>query len=315
MVVHLLLCGMVGTAVAGVAYPAWTRFRARRKEREPARNEKGIRLDMLPFEYGKGPIGILMIHGFGSGPLVFRCMAPALAEAGFRVRAIRLPGFGEPMAAMKRVSAGDWRAAVQRAAKELRAGAESLWVVGHSMGGTLALDLAHRAPGIVDGLVLLAPLMAVSARRSLGLPPAWLFAIGRRVYRPDTILGTTFPVDLRARAEGIEEIRDRFLPLSMYEAMFSLLSEVRARPPRLPMPVMVIIPGRDKVVSRRAAREWFVSLEAPAKELMVDSSAGHVVPLDYGWAVVTARMTAFIRRYSPISAEDFPHPAGSVAPP
>lgn len=296
MLLKLLIAGMACAAGASAAYPAWTRMRAAQRERLEKWDASGIREGMQPFAVGDGPVTMILVHGFASGPSVFRFLAPAIADAGFAARAIRLPGFGERVERMCAVREGDWRLALLDEVDRARATGSRVWLVGHSMGGTLVLDLAQTHPQKIEGLVLLAPLLQVSARRTLGLPPERMFRLAVRALPGDTILGTAFPVDLHARKDGVDELRDRFLPMSMYDAMFRLTADVRARPAQLDVPVLVVLPGSDKVVSRRATRRYFDVLNAPRKALVEDPRAGHVVPLDYGWQEVARVIVDFVRK-------------------
>jgi len=178
--------------------------------------------------------------------------------------------------------------------EQARSEGRDVWLAGHSMGGTLALDYAQTNPDAVRGVILLAPLIEVSSRRSLGLPPDRLYRAAARLLPQRTILETAFPVDLHAAAEGVEELRDRFLPMSVYDAMFRLAHDVKSRPASLQVPVLVMVPGRDLVVSRAATLAYYETLRADRKQLIVSEKAGHVVPLDYGWEDAVAAMDAFV---------------------
>ena len=90
---------------------------------------------------------------------------------------MRLPGSAEPVARARRQSLEVWRAQVTDELVQLRETHETVWVVGHSLGGALALDAALRLPDLVNG-VALAPLIEVSRKRML-LPPHLWFAIAR----------------------------------------------------------------------------------------------------------------------------------------
>jgi carboxylesterase len=285
--------GLVATA--STAYPSWTRMRALQREGRQEWDATGVRSGSAAFTVGAGSTAVLFVHGFASSPSIFRFMAPALAEQGYACRAMRLPGFAERLDRMHAVDEARWRDAVAAEVTALRSTHQQVWIVGHSMGGTLALDYALEHPGQLDGLVLIAPLIKVSTRRSLGLPSQSLFRFARHVLPADAILGTAFPVDLNARGEGIDESRDRFLPIAMYDAMFRMTDRVRARAPELDLPVLMVLPGRDKVVSRRAARAYFEGLGSGRKQVFHAPRSGHVVPLDYGWNEVVRQIDAFAR--------------------
>lgn len=299
--ITLSLLGVLLAARA--AYPAWTRMRALRAEGRAAWDPEGIRCGMQPFVVGEGDPTLIMIHGFASSPSVFRCMASALAARGYCCRAMRLPGFGERIGQMTKLSEADWRRAVEQEVAIARAQNRSVWLVGHSMGGTLALDFAMAHPERIEGLILLAPLIAVSPRRSWGLPPEWLHRAATRLISGTTIIETAFPVDLHARKDGIDEQRDEFLPRSLYDAMFRLINAVRSRPGPIALPTLIVVPRSDRVVSRRATLRFFAQRRSDGTRIITAENAGHVIPLDYGWPDVVDEMQRFIqgkvRRRSP----------------
>ena len=82
--------------------------------------------------------------------------------------------------------------------------------------------------------------------------------------------------------------------MTVYDAMFRLAHDVRARPAAVQVPVLVLVPGRDLVVSREATLTYFESLRADRKQLIVSEKAGHVVPLDYGWEDAVAAVHSFV---------------------
>ena len=96
----------------------------------------------------------MLVHGFGADLNAWMFNQPALAE-GRRVVALDLPGHG---GSVKEVGAGDaesFAAAITDAVAAL--GIERFHLVGHSMGGAIALVLAGTMPDRVASLTLLAP--------------------------------------------------------------------------------------------------------------------------------------------------------------
>ena len=96
---------------------------------------------------------VLLIHGFGGSTVTWQQTVPALAEAGYDVYAVDLPGFG--------LSQKGWDTDYRHAAQARRViglmgqlGIDRAAVVGHSMGGSVAAHLALAAPERVNQLVL-----------------------------------------------------------------------------------------------------------------------------------------------------------------
>lgn len=290
----LAFLGML--ASAGFAYPAWTRLRAIEEDDRESWGPDGVRSGAAAYALGEGRTAILFVHGFGSSPATFRLIASDLAARGYACRALRLPGFSERLEGRMRADDAAWRATLDAEIAALRATHEHVFLAGHSMGGALAIGYALDHPDAIDGLVLIAPLIRVSTRRSLGLPSRNLFLAARRVLPADTVLGTTFPVDLHAKDEDHVELRDRFLPVSAYDAMFRVADRIADRAGDLRLPVLMVVPGSDRVVSRRAALDYFARIGSPRKFLHHAPRAGHVVPLDYGWQEVASAIDTLVSR-------------------
>jgi carboxylesterase len=99
--------------------------------------------------------GALLIHGFPGTPADMRPLAGVLNEAGWAIRAPLLPGFGKEIATLAEKSVEDWKGAVMAELRALQREHERTLILGHSMGGALALiaAAAHRP----DQLILIAP--------------------------------------------------------------------------------------------------------------------------------------------------------------
>ena len=102
-------------------------------------------------EAGQGP-ALLLIHGLGASTFTFRRILPDLARR-FRVVAVDLKGFGFS----ERPAAGDYSLSAQAALVRQvmdQLGVEKASVLGHSMGGAVAMRLALAYPERVERLIL-----------------------------------------------------------------------------------------------------------------------------------------------------------------
>lgn len=114
---------------------------------------------------------LVLVHGLATTRSIWRHAAPRLA-ARRRVATLDVPGFG----AARRAGRGfDLGLVADAIAADLRAAAvpEPYDLVGHSMGGAVALTLAAQRPAAVRGLVLVSPAglrpIPASAAAALGL--------------------------------------------------------------------------------------------------------------------------------------------------
>src|SRR3954463_8243914 len=115
------------------------------------------------FEAGSGK-PLVMLHGLGATKAEFLPSVPALAPNGFRTIAIDLPGFGDSDKPFP--AAYDARFFARWVAATLDAlGLDRPHLLGHSMGGRVALEVGMRHPDRIDRLVLMTPSMAWLADR------------------------------------------------------------------------------------------------------------------------------------------------------
>ncbi len=113
----------------------------------------GGRLRYLEVGSGDGA-PVLLLHGFGADLNSWMFTQPALADSR-RVLALDLPGHG---GSSRDVGAGDG-AALSQAVKGFLVALDPgpVHLVGHSLGGALAVLLAERCPHLVRTLTLIAP--------------------------------------------------------------------------------------------------------------------------------------------------------------
>ena len=112
---------------------------------------------------GEGPT-IVMLHGLGATKIEFLPKLAALAPNGWRVVAIDLPGFGDSdkpfPAPYDAAFFSKWVLATLDAM-----GIERTHLLGHSMGGRVALEVGMHAPDRIERLALMTPSMAWLAER------------------------------------------------------------------------------------------------------------------------------------------------------
>jgi 3-oxoadipate enol-lactonase len=102
---------------------------------------------------GQGDTAVLLLHGIGGGRSIWGDAGSgtlgALAAAGFQAVSLDFPGFGDtPGPAGMEHFVAAVRATIAHVAPR------RVVLVGHSMGGMVAQELAARAPALVQGLVL-----------------------------------------------------------------------------------------------------------------------------------------------------------------
>jgi len=210
-----------------------------------------------------GRLPLVMIHGLGVSGRTLLPLARLLA-AGRGVLVPDLPGFGRspaPRPPRPRTLDVSGLAATVAAAMEA-AGLPRAAVLGHSLGGQVAVELADRFPQRVARLVLVAPTVDRAARTA-----------GREVLR---LLADSYrepPALVALAAWDYLAAGPRRIAATL---RFALADAIERKLPWIDAPALVVRGRRDPVVSQRWAEE--VARRLPAGELAVFARAAHALP-------------------------------------
>ncbi len=152
---------------------------------------EGVRLHLV--EAGEGP-AVLMIHGLASQLQSYTYALQARLQQRYRLVIVDRPGCGYSQAGADASLTG--QAAVMSAL--LRGlGIEKALVVGHSLGGAVALAMAIEHPEQVAGLALLSP-----ASQTQAAPPKALNSLAVRTNAMRWLIGWTIAVPIGARNQA-----------------------------------------------------------------------------------------------------------------
>ena len=227
---------------------------------------------------------ILLVPGWGSSVYSYSETIPALADAGYRVLAIDLPGLGlsdKPESASAYTTPAMTRA-VREAATSL--GLDRFTFVGHSMGGAIGLRLALEGEPRIGKLVLLnsvglgrAPLMGPLRLLSPRLVDPLLPVLARRsAFR--FILTLAFGTPGRPTQQDVDE----YWAPSQFPAMlracrllahnfdFDPLSDDALR--KIDMPILAVGASRDRLVLGCSERARLI----PGARVLALDDGGHL---------------------------------------
>lgn len=231
-------------------------------------------------------IGILVLHGFTGSPKSVKPWGQSLGEQGWTVRVPRLPGHGTRWQDMNITTWEDWYAEADRNLRDLRSRCEQVYVMGLSMGGTLALRLAQVHQDEVNGLVLVNP--AVHTER----PDRFLLPVVSRLV--GSFPGISNDIALPGADEGAY---DR-LPLKAAASMSKLWSIVKQDMPRIRQPLLLFRSRQDHVVEPSNAAFILAKVSsADATEIVLERSY-HVATLDHDADLINQASIDFVRTRS-----------------
>lgn len=294
-----ILAGVLALCATILALFTW--YTARKVESVlPAKGRyvdvPGARLHVREFgEQRAGAPPILMIHGL-AGQLSHYTygVAGRLAER-HRVIVVDRPGSGYSTRAPE--TAADLSTQAAALAALIRTlGLGKTFVVGHSLGGAVALTLAQEHPEQVLGLALLAPLThmrddvpAVFKGLTIQSPLmrkllAWTLAVPASIRNSTRTLEVVFgpepvPKDFALKGGGLLSLRpSAFLSASSdLQALPAYLPQVQARYPELRLPVHVLYGKDDRILDWKANGQALVDKVPGARLELVEG--GHMLPV------------------------------------
>ncbi|MEU8350705.1 MULTISPECIES: alpha/beta fold hydrolase [unclassified Streptomyces] len=249
----------------------------------------GTGLEVL--DTGSGP-AVLLIHGFPDTHRLWRHQTKALTDAGYRVIAPDLRGFG---ASDKPAEVGAYGAA--RHVGDMlgvldRLGVERAHVVGHDWGALIAWSLAMAAPGRVAGLTALSvghPASMADAGFEQRQKSWYMLLFQFRGIAEEWLSRDDFR-NLRdwARHPEAEEVAGRLrdpgaltASLGIYRA--AATPEILFGPPRefppVTMPVMGVWSSGDLFLTEKAMRDSGKHVKGPWRYERVED-AGHWMQLE-----------------------------------
>jgi lysophospholipase len=226
-------------------------------------SEHGPRLFTRAWDAGPGSPAVGIVHGLGDHSGRWVRVGQTLQSRGFSAYALDLPGHGRSEGKRGHVKSWDeYRNALSRWMDVLRGDepAERRWaLLGHSMGGLIALDWANQNPSKVDALVLSAPpfelslhpaAIKVHAARLIGL--LWPgFSQSNQI--PPSLLSHDPEVIRAHRADKLVHFRISarlFLELTRMRRALTSVAATHS------IPTLIIQGGADPVTSGAGCAAW-----------------------------------------------------------
>jgi carboxylesterase len=237
-----------------------------------------------------GKTGVLLCHGFTGSPQSLRPWGTYLAAAGLSVLCPRLPGHGTRWQELNLTGWQDWYAEVAHAFDELAGRCDQVFVMGLSMGGTLALRLAERRTTDVAGLVLVNP-SVMSLNKALNALPVLKWVV-------PSLKGIGSDI----KKEGITELAYDRTPLRATHSLSHLWKQVRADLSEVVAPVLVYRSVDDHVVEAVNTETVLAGVSSAYKEERLLRHSYHVATLDNDAEEIFAGSLDFVRSHARASS-------------
>ncbi|HCN57832.1 MAG TPA: esterase [Exiguobacterium sp.] len=236
------------------------------------------------FSLGRGSVGILLCHGFNATPQSVRAVGEQFAAHGFSVYAPRLHGHGTDLREFEATTAEDWKQSVRDGFEQLAGQCEFVFIVGQSMGATLALSLA--AEGLpVAGIITINAALSVPAYEALSFTDC-------PVYLPES------SPDIKQSA--FEIIYD-FVPAVCASELLRLIEETRPSLAAIQIPTLILYSAEDHVVPPICSDYLYRTIGAADKRSYCLLDSYHVATLDHDQKTIVRETLQFVEQFSQLT--------------
>lgn len=222
---------------------------------------------------GQG-LPLIFLHGWAFPSRKWKKLAGQLADQGFCVYLLFLPGFGRTSPPPKPWSVSDFSEFVLKFAQKQNL--KKFFLLGHSFGGRIAIKLAATHSEKLLGLILCG---AAGIRPKRGIRYWSFFALAKI----GTFLFSFFPLSLfesfaRRFLYFLVRERDYYKAKGvMRETMKKVVEEdLTSFLPKIKVPTLIIWGEKDKVVP--VSNAYIMGSKVSNSEVVVFKDAGHALP-------------------------------------
>ncbi len=233
-------------------------------------------------QYLKGGVfGCLLLHGFTSCPFEMRELGEQLNREGYTVHIPLLPGHGTDPANLKKNNWYDWFETAKNELFQLRKKCKKVYVIGLSMGGTLALHLAAHYE--INGIIALAP----------GLYLKNKFAALAHVLKPFVRYSRKYSgSDIKAEVKTLTYEK---ISVHAISELLKLFKHVKQDLRDVYAPLLVIHAREDHVIDGKSARTIYNGVSSPNKRILELTNSYHIITLDHDKDKVFDEIAAFLK--------------------
>lgn len=234
------------------------------------------------FFYPGSKTGILLLHGFTGSPSEVRYLGEYLKDKGFTVKGILLKGHGTNIQDMNKTSHKDWIKSAEQGYLELADECEEVFVVGLSMGGALALQLALKYD--IKGIV------------SLSTP---IRILNRQYYIAMLVKYMKFLV---GKQQKLVKQKDPFIvsydktSIKCIVSLLQLINLVKADLHKVDKPILIMQSYGDGTVHPKSANFIYKKIASTDKSIIFLYKSGHVVTCDCEKELVFEEVHSFISK-------------------
>jgi alpha-beta hydrolase superfamily lysophospholipase len=229
----------------------------------------------------------LLVHGLGAHSERWGFLAEDLAGRGFTSYALELRGFGRtperPRGHVDSFKVWDRDILALRDMIGRDFPGKKVFLLGESMGGLIAYDLAGRHPGKFSGAVLISP----AFKNGMKFPfSVYLKFVPFLLFNPEHMVDVPFTSETATRDLEYAAVMNanpdelRVASLKLLAGFFPVQTRARRLAKKYTVPTLFLIPGVDHLIDETASRKLFKKVAAPDTTLIEYPEMFHALSID-----------------------------------
>ncbi len=232
------------------------------------------------FTKGSKEIGILLCHGFNGTPQSMKRLGELFSKKGYTVLAPRLRGHGTHIDEFKTVSYHDWISDLIDAYNKMKQECHTVYILGQSMGGTLALNLASKLDDLAGIITLNAAIEVPCYEQYKTMMSPFTLKEGK----PDI------------KDESVFEITYEEVPIQAIHQLLKLIDVTKKELGNVQCPALFIKSSIDHVVPPHSTDFIYKKVGSTIKEVATLYNSYHVASMDFDKEEIATVSSQFINQ-------------------
>ncbi|RLB63507.1 MAG: hypothetical protein DRI90_06725 [Deltaproteobacteria bacterium] len=231
-------------------------------------------------------LAVLLLHGFTSSTDTVDGLLPYLEKAGIPYERPVLRGHGTRYQDMRGVTAQHWYVDADRALLKLWNQGYHVVVVGLSMGGLVALELAMRHPDVIAGVV------TVAASLKFKDPLAKLTGVLAKMVRYWPSPESFHDQELAKKCTNYPKFAT-----DAFASLYDYSQEIAERLHEVHVPIRILQSKKDQVVAPESANIIYEKVSSPLRQILWFEQSGHEMMQDMEAEAVFDEVMEFVNEF------------------
>ncbi|MGF1589675.1 MAG: alpha/beta hydrolase [Pleurocapsa sp.] len=244
---------------------------------------------------------LVIVHGHGGHSGIFTRMVEYLTERDYIIFSFDLRGHGRSPGQRGYINNwAEYRADLNAFLKLVKTTEPDfpLFLIGQSMGGTIALDYVLRASAQLPGLILMSPALGLS------ISP-WKLLIGKMLSRilPHFALNTGIDISAGSRnpemiaACAQDRLRHRQGTARLATELLQTIDWINAHAREIKIPILILHGGADTITPLKSSQIFFEHLTIADKEIHEYPDSYHELHNDLNYQEVLTDMENWLKKH------------------